>query len=306
VVAGQWWRLLAWAFLHRGLLHVCLNMYFLYSVGPIVETLWGSWRYLILYLGSALGAGTGVILADSGAVGASGALCGLLASMGTWVLLNRPYLPPDLTSRWLRNLAINVFLIVIISMFPGVSAIGHFAGGLAGALLGIPLIYSRYGHGSQRWLALAGIVAIPLACLGSIFWSVTDEDKDRALLFRTKIAVAEAREAVRGAFNNLAVPLLNKDTDSLFDDHEIVREAISAFETAQKDLKRIGASLDGLTSAAEPVRQELENAKELITNWSHFFETFQQVLERRIPWTEEKRRELLDMGNALVKRSNRL
>src|SRR5262249_59916060 len=38
LVEAQWWRLLSHAFVHIGLLHLLLNMYFLYSLGPLVET----------------------------------------------------------------------------------------------------------------------------------------------------------------------------------------------------------------------------------------------------------------------------
>src|SRR6516225_648379 len=135
VIQGGWWRLLGYCFVHGGLLHIVLNMYFLFQIGPMVETMFGSVRYLILYLISGLGGGVAIVLAGSAGVGASGALCGLLASMVVWVLLNRPYLPPQYVSAWLRNLTINIVLIVFISMMPGISAAGHFGGGLAGAVV---------------------------------------------------------------------------------------------------------------------------------------------------------------------------
>jgi hypothetical protein len=219
--------------------------------------------------------------------------------MATWVLLNRPYLPPNLTSSWLRNIMINVFLIVIISMIPGVSAMGHFAGGVAGAVLGIPLIYSRYGHGLQRWLGLAGALAIPLACLGVAFGSVTVDERERAVAI-------DVQKLMRVPYNDHALPLLKKETDSLFDDAAAVREAIRVFDQAGADLKRLAASLAALSSSSERVARKIETVKNLVSGWSRFFETFQQVLERRIPWTEEKRDELKEMGNELVERSNRL
>src|SRR5262249_12023081 len=112
VIAGEWWRLVSYFFLHAGVLHLVMNMYVLYALGPTMETMFGAWRYLILYLVSGLGGGVAVVLGDSGAVGASGALCGLLAGMGVWVLLNRPYLPAQGVSAFFRSLMINVMLIV--------------------------------------------------------------------------------------------------------------------------------------------------------------------------------------------------
>ena len=52
--AGDWWRLLSTTFLHMGVLHILLNMYFLYSVGPLLERMFGPWRFLGLYAAAGL------------------------------------------------------------------------------------------------------------------------------------------------------------------------------------------------------------------------------------------------------------
>src|SRR5205823_10505144 len=51
----HWWRLLGCTFLHFGLLHLGANMYSLYAIGPLLERLWGSGRFLALYLIAGLG-----------------------------------------------------------------------------------------------------------------------------------------------------------------------------------------------------------------------------------------------------------
>jgi hypothetical protein len=51
---GEEWRLLTSAFLHFGLIHIALNMYALYQGGAFVERLFGSTRYALIYLLSAL------------------------------------------------------------------------------------------------------------------------------------------------------------------------------------------------------------------------------------------------------------
>ena len=48
-------------------------MYFLYSLGPLMETLFGPVRFLALYLTAALAGGAAVVLWKSNAGGASGA-----------------------------------------------------------------------------------------------------------------------------------------------------------------------------------------------------------------------------------------
>ena len=77
----QWYRLATAMFLHLGLLHIGMNMMVLMDVGPVLEDLYGSARYLFLYtttgvLGFLLSAFLG-----NNAVGASGALMGLIGAM---------------------------------------------------------------------------------------------------------------------------------------------------------------------------------------------------------------------------------
>jgi membrane associated rhomboid family serine protease len=171
----QWWRLLTYAFLHGGPLHILMNMYFLYSLGPIVEAMWGSGRLLVLYVVAAVTGGCVVIwvgrLASGGqdipTVGASGALCGLLASLGIWVMLNREHLPPALANSMSRAVTINLVLIGVMSfVIPNVSWEGHLGGALGGAIASFPLQVSRYADNWPR--RILGIVGAILVAVGFV------------------------------------------------------------------------------------------------------------------------------------------
>jgi rhomboid protease GluP len=180
VLRGQWWRLLSCTFVHIGVLHLAMNMYALYVLGPLLERMWGRWRYLLVYLVAGLvGSCTPLYVHNpAGLAGASGALCGLLGSMGVWVLLNKRYLPETIASGLMRNVMINVILITIISL-PGpwgfrVSWEGHLGGAIGGALISLPLTFSRFGVGAQRPLGWAGAAAVPvLAQAATGFGGVT-------------------------------------------------------------------------------------------------------------------------------------
>ena len=90
VASGEWWRLLTAPFLHAGLWHVGLNMLALWVLGGVVEPLLGRWRFVGVYLVSALGGTvTSYVLTGPGviSVGASGAVFGLLGA--TLVVLRR-------------------------------------------------------------------------------------------------------------------------------------------------------------------------------------------------------------------------
>ena len=83
VDAGEWWRLLTAMFLHGGVLHLLFNMYALWLFGPVLERRFGSPSYAALYIAGGLGGGMlyQLIGSDAAAVGASGAIFGLLGAL---------------------------------------------------------------------------------------------------------------------------------------------------------------------------------------------------------------------------------
>lgn len=82
VANGDWYRIVTNGFLHAGLLHIGFNMYFLYILGQLLEPALGRVRFVVLYFASLLAGSLGVIVLEpnSLAVGASGAVFGLLAA----------------------------------------------------------------------------------------------------------------------------------------------------------------------------------------------------------------------------------
>ena len=79
---GDWWRLVTVMFLHNGVMHLALNLWALYQLGSIFETLFGSVRFLFTYVLSGLVASVAsAALARGVSVGASGAIFGVLGAL---------------------------------------------------------------------------------------------------------------------------------------------------------------------------------------------------------------------------------
>jgi rhomboid protease GluP len=81
IFAGQWFRLVTAMFLHGSILHIGFNMWVLWDVGPVIEEVYGSARYLFMY--TFCGIAGFVLSAWRGnfSVGASGAILGLVGVM---------------------------------------------------------------------------------------------------------------------------------------------------------------------------------------------------------------------------------
>lgn len=297
VLLDQWWRLIGYCFVHGGVLHLLFNMYFLYSLGPLVETMWGPIRYLVLYVVSGLGGGVAVVLANQAAVGASGALCGLLASFGMWVFLNKTHLGPHLSSQWLRGVMTNVLMIAIISMLPGVSAMGHLGGGLAGAIIAVPLVYSRFGRGLQRPLGWLGSIVVPVICLGLVLASVTEREQaqrpqiqaafaDEAAWLRLRSALREADRSVHAMMSFLQ-PLLKGDAKDLFGGEANRERAMREVSASRDRLKQADQALKARDFAAPDLARAAKLVREYLDSWSGVCDLLFRLLETNTPPSDQ-------------------
>ncbi len=135
-VAFQPWRLLTVTLTHASPWHIVLNMLAVWALGRSLEPLLGRWRFLALYLLSALGGSVLVALLAPGVwvVGASGAVWGMLGAM---FVIGR-HLGANVTA-----IAVLLGLNLVITFLPGsnISWQAHIGGGLVGLLVGF--IYAR-------------------------------------------------------------------------------------------------------------------------------------------------------------------
>ena len=137
---GEAWRLLSCAFLHIGLIHLGLNMFVLWKVGPFLERLFGSTTFLIFYVVSAIGGSEASLWWNEFGVsaGASGALFGIFGSLLGYLLAKPPGMSVAIMSQ-LRLWAINFIVLNIAFVFflAGVDQAAHGGGALAGFLIGL-------------------------------------------------------------------------------------------------------------------------------------------------------------------------
>jgi membrane associated rhomboid family serine protease len=159
-VDGEYWRLLGSAFLHIGLLHLAGNLLALAIVGPALERVFGWWRFLAIYLVSALGGSVAVYLFGSpfGAVaGASGAIYGLFAA--TLIVVRKLGLDA-------RFMVLAVVLNFAVSFAPGISLLGHLGGFVTGGLLTLAMVYApKASRTSLQILAIGVIVAVMVSAV---------------------------------------------------------------------------------------------------------------------------------------------
>jgi len=162
VQAGEWWRISSSTFLHVGALHLGVNMLALWNLGRLVEQLYGSVHYVVLYLLAGLGGGLATTLLGSQefaiSAGASGAVFGVLgaAIVDLWIGPRRKW-----GNRFRRAVLANlVFLaaanLLLLGAFPMIDQAAHVGGFVVGGLAGLAL-------GRLRWQPVAWVLAALLS-----------------------------------------------------------------------------------------------------------------------------------------------
>src|SRR5215471_14527995 len=138
-LTGQWWRLFTYMFLHGGAMHIFFNMWCLWDLGRLCESLYGRWTYAAIYLITGISGG----LASVGwnpfvnSVGASGAIFGLAGALIASFYLGEFSLPRIAISGTLRSLVIfAVFNIFLGQFLGGVDNAAHIGGLVSGLVLG--------------------------------------------------------------------------------------------------------------------------------------------------------------------------
>ena len=90
LAAGQWWRLITPILINpEGWSQIVFNLFGIAIIGFLVGRMFGSVRWLILYLaGAVVGELAGSVWKPAGA-GSSVAICGLLGGLAAWLLWRR-------------------------------------------------------------------------------------------------------------------------------------------------------------------------------------------------------------------------
>ena len=161
---GEYWRLLTAAFLHIGILHLLFNNYCLWALGSLLERLYGTGRFALIYLVSAIsGSFLSLLFTEAVSAGASGAIFGVAGAMLVAGLRYESQIPGSLQETFgkgaLPFIAYNVFYGFTNSGIDNFAHIGGLVGGACCALL----LQRRQERPWTRRLAIAGFLVIFIA-----------------------------------------------------------------------------------------------------------------------------------------------
>ena len=193
----QWWRFVTPMFVHVNLPHVLINMYSLWVVGPYVEKLYGSAKFIVFWVLTgiagvvasyltvrpSLAFGPGRFLFKSNDVlsaGASGALFGLVGVLFVFGIKFRHELPEGFK----RAFGTGMLPIIMINLFIGYLGRGfidnaaHLGGLASGAILALAVDYRRPGEKSVVATAWRVLQVMAIALIAVSFLKTVQHFRD--------------------------------------------------------------------------------------------------------------------------------
>jgi rhomboid protease GluP len=159
----EWWRFVTPIFLHGGIAHILMNMYGLWIIGPYVERLYGSAKFVVFWVVTGVAGVAASYLSvqpgmhnagplgrflfksqDAISVGASGALFGLIGVLFVFGIKFRHELPEGFKRAFGTGMLPTILLNIAIGyMVPVIDNAAHMGGLVAGALLALVVDYKR-------------------------------------------------------------------------------------------------------------------------------------------------------------------
>jgi rhomboid protease GluP len=254
----EWWRFVTPMFIHVNLPHVLINMYSLWMVGPYVEKLYGSAKFVFFWVmtgvagvvasyltvakpGTTIGPIARFIfkIQDVPSAGASGALFGLVGVLFVFGIKFRHELPEGFK----RAFGTGLLPVIMINLFIGFVGRGfidnaaHLGGMLSGAALALVVGYRRPGERPSIAISWHVLQIMALALVAISFFEVVKHFRENAPL--------AAAPAVKQAAPNA------KYSDYLL------------YQKALNDSQDVFQAFDGDAGRIDSVIQELISAPHL-------------------------------------------
>lgn len=203
VVEGEWWRILSAAFVHIGLIHIAVNMYALWTLGPAVERLFGNAAFLAIYLAGAIGCSLLSLYVQpiDTTAGASGAIFALAGALLAFVVAHKDAMPKAAFRGALRSMGMFLVVNLIIGLtVPNISLSGHAGGFVTGfvAALALDRDPARAPRLDLRRAARGAVLALALAGACALVFVHVRKDPE-VISVRALMRAEETLELLRGA-----------------------------------------------------------------------------------------------------------
>lgn len=312
----EWWRFVTPIFIHVNLLHLLVNMYSLWMIGPYVEKLYGSAKFVFFWVVTGIAGVAASYLtvrpqlvkgllgsflfkaSDDPSVGASGALFGLIGVLFVFGIKFRRELPEGFK----RAFGTGLLPVILINLFIGFMGRGfidnaaHLGGLASGAALALVVDYKRPGERAAITLTWRILQILALALVAISFFMVARHFNRQPAISTppatTQIKNEEAVEAYLNALNQgqrtFRRAASGKPATGAFERAlEALNQAAGPDETADRlrvDLKTLLERIQNLINTSEKNRRR----DAVLTETKQLAGDFETWVQKRDQWIKDE------------------
>lgn len=161
IMEGQYWRFVTPMFLHWNIIHLLVNSYSLYAVGPAVESIFGRWKFLVIYMTAGiLGNIASFALSLNPSAGASGAIFGLLGALLFVVQRQRIGFRSSFGASVIITIGFNI---LYGFSNPGIDNFAHIGGLIGGYMAAAAVSFAGKKEAVSRRVLVSVLLAVILA-----------------------------------------------------------------------------------------------------------------------------------------------
>jgi membrane associated rhomboid family serine protease/Flp pilus assembly protein TadD len=237
-LGGEPWRLVTSMFLHGGLMHIFFNMWCLWDLGGLCESLYGHATFAAVYMISGVAASLASVWwhPATPSVGASGAIFGIVGALIASYYLGEFSMPRFAVAGHLRSVLIFAGYALIFGTMSGrTDNAAHLGGLVAGLAFGA--VIARFAPERDLFRRPLAILVVTLVVSGSGAWLYQSRSylirttRGSQLLYEneTDEAVVELQAAIRSRPDY--VPAHFALADAYFDQKK--------YDLAEGELKRV-------------------------------------------------------------------
>lgn len=233
LIGKDYRRLITSGFLHIGWMHLAFNMISLYAFSELIEINLGAWKYLAIYFGSLIG---GNLLSlfihrhhgDYSAVGASGAVCGVIfASIALFPGMDINFFGVDALAipGWLYGIVYVLYSIYgIKSAKDNIGHDAHLGGALVGMAVALLLVPAAF---QENYITIL-IITVP--AIAFIYFIIK---KPHTLLIDSFHAKAQQHYYSIDHKYNIERSINQKEIDRILD--KISRSGMDSLNRSEKE-----------------------------------------------------------------------
>jgi len=174
----QWWRLLTCVFVHIGIIHIAFNMWCLWDLGALAESLYGHATFAAVYLITGVTSSLASVVwhPRTPSAGASGAIFGIAGALIASFYLGEFSLPRAAVKGTLRSVVTFAgYNLVFGAMMGRTDNAAHVGGLVSGLILGA--LIARVAPDPEAPLRRIVVLALPLVLIvGGTGWWLHSRD----------------------------------------------------------------------------------------------------------------------------------